>query len=90
MLVGLGVPDLISVKELVHLLSSIQHAEGRHPGETSDVVEKDNSRPAPKHVDNTRELVILASAREQWQAEEELDGNTAQGPDVDGSGVGHS
>ena len=33
---------------------------------------------APKHVDDARELIVLAGAGEQGQTKEELDGDAAQ------------
>ena len=89
-LVCLGIPDLVSVKELVHLLSGIQHAEGRYPGETSEQLRKLVFKSAPKHVNDARELIVLAGAGEQRQTKEELDGDATQGPDINSGSVRHS
>lgn len=45
-------------------------------------------RPPPAAPDDAAQQVVLAGAREQGQAQEELGGHAAQGPHVDGHGIG--
>ena len=44
----------------------------------------------PKHLHNTRYLIVLARSREKWKSKEQLDGDAAQGPHVDRSCIGNA
>jgi hypothetical protein len=64
---------------LLRLLSHVQHVCRRHPVVVVQLMLAQLARHyAPQHFNDSRDLIILARTRKQWQAQEEFYSDATQ------------